>query len=182
MSCLVIICNRFIPFVGTGGRGGWCCWSQSQLSPGKGRVLPGQVARSSQGPQEQLGAQCLAEGHFDMQLSSARDRMNWTATFRSLANLLCPLSYRIYTQCISEDLDDCYGPSNEVTVTVPFSCFHLFCFSRLGVIWTAMKPIHLCSRTPMESPPNIKSGRLWERVALERWWDVWIRKPSRLWQ
>ena len=61
-------------------------WSQSQLSQGEGRVLPGQVASSWQGPQwwqrpprkvpaahqEQFGVQYLAQGHFDMQLSSAR--------------------------------------------------------------------------------------------------------------
>ena len=63
----------------------FCC-SQSQLSLGEGRVLPGEVASSSQGPhwwqrppckeptahQEQFGVQYLAQGHFDMQLSSAR--------------------------------------------------------------------------------------------------------------
>ena len=37
----VIVCNRVIPF--SRGRGG-CCWSQSQLSLGEGRVHPGQVA------------------------------------------------------------------------------------------------------------------------------------------
>ena len=56
------------------------------LSLGEGRVLPGQVASSSQGPhwwqrppckvptthQEQLGAQYLPQGDFVMQLSSAR--------------------------------------------------------------------------------------------------------------
>ena len=68
VSCHVIICNRFIPF-SRGHR--VCCWSQSQLSPGEGRVHPGQVASSSQGPQEQFGVQYLAQGHFDMQLSSA---------------------------------------------------------------------------------------------------------------
>ena len=60
-------------------------WSQSQLSLGYVRVHPGQVASSSQGPhwwqrpsckvptahQEQFGVQYLAQGHFDMQLSSA---------------------------------------------------------------------------------------------------------------
>ena len=43
------------------------------LSQGKGRVLPGQVASSSQGPltDEQCGVQYLAQGHFNVQLSAA---------------------------------------------------------------------------------------------------------------
>ena len=65
----VLVCNQCIPF--SRGRR-VCCWSQSQLSPGEGRVLPGQVASSSQGPLEQGGVQHLAQGHFHMQLSSAR--------------------------------------------------------------------------------------------------------------
>ena len=60
------------------------CWSQSQLSLDEGRVLPGQVSSSWQGTslmvkaamqaanQEQFGLHYLAQGHFDMQLSSAR--------------------------------------------------------------------------------------------------------------
>ena len=56
----------------------FCC-SQSQLSLGEGRVHPGQVASSSQrvpckvptAHQEQF-VQCLAQGHFDMQFSSAQ--------------------------------------------------------------------------------------------------------------
>ena len=47
MSCHVIVYNRFIPF--TRGQGD-CCWSQSQLSLGEGRVNPEQVGSSSQGP------------------------------------------------------------------------------------------------------------------------------------
>ena len=66
--CHVMVCNRFILF--SRGRR-VCCWSQSQLSPGEGRVHPGQVANSSQGPQEQFGVQYLAQGHFNIQLSSA---------------------------------------------------------------------------------------------------------------
>ena len=48
------------------------------MSLSEGRVHPEQVASSSQSPslmapahQEQFGIQCLAQGHFDMQLSSA---------------------------------------------------------------------------------------------------------------
>ena len=44
-TCHVIVWNRFIPF--SRFHGG-CCWSQSQLSLGEGRVLPGHVASSSQ--------------------------------------------------------------------------------------------------------------------------------------
>ena len=86
------------------GRGGFCR-SKSKLSLGDGRVHPGQVASSSQGPywwqrppckvstahQEQFGVQHLAQGHIDMQFS-------WElgfepATFQSLDNLLYLLSY-----------------------------------------------------------------------------------------
>ena len=50
------------------------CWNQSQLSLGEGRVHHGPVTSSlMQGAhQEQFGVQCLAQGHFDMQFSSAR--------------------------------------------------------------------------------------------------------------
>ena len=65
MSCHVIVRNRFIPFHRVAG---CCCWIQSQPSPGEGRVLPRQVASSSQ----HHGVQYLAQGHFNMQLSPAR--------------------------------------------------------------------------------------------------------------
>ena len=70
------------------GRGGFC-WSQSQLSLGEGRVLPGQVANSlmaeaMQGANHTSGASwgCTST------CSSAQpgDRI-WTS------DLLCPLSY-----------------------------------------------------------------------------------------
>ena len=59
------------------------CWSQSRLSLGKSRVHPGQLASSShwwERPpckvptthREQFGVQQLPQGHFNMQLSSAR--------------------------------------------------------------------------------------------------------------
>ena len=43
------------------------------LEPIPGRVHPGQFASPPQGPQEQFGVQYLAQGHFDMQLSSAQE-------------------------------------------------------------------------------------------------------------
>ena len=44
-----------------------------------GQGNPGQVTSSLQGPQEQFGAQYLAQGHFDMQLSSAQ---RWDLNYR----------------------------------------------------------------------------------------------------
>ena len=84
---------------------GGFCWSQSQLSLGEGRANPAQVASSLQGPhwwqrlpckvptahQEQFGVQNLAQGHFYMQLCSAR---SWDLhKLRSLADLLYPPNY-----------------------------------------------------------------------------------------
>ena len=43
--------------------------------------------------QEQCGVQYLAQGHFDMQLSSPAHQLTSSATFRSLAGLLYPLTY-----------------------------------------------------------------------------------------
>ena len=65
-ACHVIVCNHFIPF-SQGHR--VCCWSQSQLSPGEGRVHPGQVASSSQGPQEQFGGSVSCSRTLAAQLS-----------------------------------------------------------------------------------------------------------------
>ena len=79
------------------------CWSQSQLSLSRGRVHPGQVASSSQGPhwwqrppckvptahKEQFGVQYL--GHFDLQLSPELGFE--PVTLRSLTDLLYPLSW-----------------------------------------------------------------------------------------
>ena len=71
---------------------GVCCWSQSQLSVGEGRVLPGREASSSHGPpckvptacQEQCGVQ------FDMQLSSAQ---SWDLNHQPCASRRLYLSY-----------------------------------------------------------------------------------------
>ena len=82
--------------------GGGFCWSQSQLSPGEGRVawtscqlIAGQrpPCKVPAAKQQQVGVQYLAQGHFHMQLSSARGSWDFNqrpATFRSLADLLYP--------------------------------------------------------------------------------------------
>ena len=59
----VIVCNHFIPFF----KG-----SQGLLLEPITVANRGQVASSSQGPQEQFGVQYLAQGHFNIQLSSAQ--------------------------------------------------------------------------------------------------------------
>ena len=79
------------------GSGGFC-WSQSELSlsksPAHCRVLTdGRGCHARCQHQEQFGVQDLAQGHFDMQLSSAREPGFEPATFQSLANLLYPLTY-----------------------------------------------------------------------------------------
>ena len=57
------------------GSRGVVAGANPSLSQGEGRVLPGQVASSSQGlTDEQCGVQYLAQGHFDMQLSTARSQ------------------------------------------------------------------------------------------------------------
>ena len=88
----VIVCNHFIPF--SRGRGG-CSWSQSQLSLGEGRVHPGQVTSSSQGPhrwqphiRSNLGFSTLVKNTS----TCSSVQQVWLATFRSLADLLYPLS------------------------------------------------------------------------------------------
>ena len=96
-----IVCNCYIPI--------WCrgvfCWSQSQLSLGEGRIHPGEVASSLQGPSlmaAMQGSNCtpgaiwflqvqyLAQGHFNMRLSSARESCDLN---QRPSNLLYPLSY-----------------------------------------------------------------------------------------
>ena len=74
----------------------------------EGRVLPGQVASSSQGPycwwrppckvpaahQEQFGVQYLAQGRFDMQLSSALSNLPITSRPALPAELQLPLDLK----------------------------------------------------------------------------------------
>ena len=87
-------------------RCGFFCWSQSQLSLGEGRVLPGQVASSWQGPRWWQRPPCkvpTAPGAIWGSVSCSRTLRHVAqlspelgfepATFRSLANLLYPLSY-----------------------------------------------------------------------------------------
>ena len=71
--------------------GGGFCWSQSQLSPGEGRVawtscqlIAGQrpPCKVPAAKQQQVGVQYLAQGHFHMQLSSARGSWDLPITSR----------------------------------------------------------------------------------------------------
>ena len=94
------------------GRGG-CCWSQSQLSLGEGRVHPEEVAAHcspslmAAAHQEQFGIQYLAQGHFDTQLSSARGEPgSEPATFQSPVDLLYPLSYS-HPHSVNIDIFNC---------------------------------------------------------------------------
>ena len=69
LLCHVMVRNRLSLSM---GRGVLLLEPIPALSLGEGRVLPGQVTSSSQGlTDEQCGAQYLAQGHFDMQLSPA---------------------------------------------------------------------------------------------------------------
>ena len=69
---------------------GCCCWSQSQpclrASAGQGTPWTSRMSMSR--------VQYLTQGHFDTQLSPARSRdLNQRSSFRSLVDLLYPLSY-----------------------------------------------------------------------------------------
>ena len=152
----------------------------NQLSLGEVKVLPGQVASSSQGPhwwqrlpcklptahQEQFGAQYLAQGHFGMQLSVV---WSWDLN-QQPSNLLYLLSYSSPAQ------------KNSWWEKIIFCFKRKPCFSPYRRDWKCLKNIRLLLRRSwliiiLRSP--VMSGLQMLKHSLELWSVAW--QPSGLW-
>ena len=121
-----VICNRFIPFMGSqgvlAGANPSCLWARAEYSLDKGplwwRRPPCKVPATHQ---EQSGVQYLAEGHFDMQISSAQswDLNQWPSD-HTLTCSTCWATVTLTWQLNQNNLDG-WTADRHFWLDLPFS-------------------------------------------------------------